>query len=78
MTDGQAIADGDASPAQPVVRKIGVADLKDALAKGLADFNAMPTHLVFLCIIYPIVTLVAARVYAGYDVLPLVFPLLAG
>ena len=78
MTDGQAIADGDASPAQPVVRKIGVADLKDALARGFADFNAMPTHLIFLCIIYPIVTLVAARLYAGYDVLPLVFPFLAG
>ena len=78
MTDGQAIADRDASTAQPIVRKIGMADLKDALAKGLADFNAMPTHLVFLCIIYPIVTLIAARTYAGYDVLPLVFPLLAG
>ena len=78
MTDGQAIADRDASPAQPVVRKIGVADLKDALAGGFADFNAMPTHLIFLCIIYPVVTLIAARVYAGYDVLPLVFPLLAG
>ena len=78
MTDGQAIADRDTSAAQPIVRKIGMADLKDALAKGLADFNAMPTHLVFLCIIYPIVTLIAARTYAGYDVLPLVFPLLAG
>ncbi len=78
MTNGQAIADGDASAAQPIVRKIDVADLKDALAAGFADFNAMPTHLVFLCLIYPIVTLVAARVYAGYDVLPLVFPFLAG
>ncbi|MCH8835377.1 MAG: DUF2189 domain-containing protein [Proteobacteria bacterium] len=38
----------------------------------------MPTHLVFLCLIYPIVTLIFARIYAGYEVLPLVFPLLAG
>ncbi len=38
----------------------------------------MPTHLVFLCVIYPIVVLIGARTYAGYDVLPLVFPLLAG
>ncbi len=53
-------------------------DLLEALAKGVADFKAMPTHLVFLCVIYPIVMLVGARVYAGYDVLPLVFPLLAG
>jgi uncharacterized membrane protein len=29
-------------------------------------------------VIYPILTLVFARVYAGYEVLPLVFPLLAG
>ncbi len=78
MTDRQAITDADASPAPPIIRKIGVPDLKDALAGGFADFNAMPTHLIFLCIIYPIVTLIAARVYAGYDVLPLVFPLLAG
>ncbi len=78
MTNGKAITDGDVSSAQPVVRKIGVADLKDALAGGFADFNAMPTHLIFLCLIYPIVTLIAARTYAGYEVLPLVFPLLAG
>ena len=78
MTNGQAITDRDTSTAQPVIRKIGVADLKDALAGGLADFNAMPTHLPFLCIIYPIVMLIAARVYAGYEALPLVFPLLAG
>jgi uncharacterized membrane protein len=65
-------------PAQPIVHKIGLADLRNALAKGFADFNAMPTHLAFLCLIYPIVALVAARTAAGYEVLPLVFPLLAG
>src|SRR5215831_4777835 len=42
-------------PAQPAIRKIGVADLQDALAKGADDFYAMPTHAMFLCIIYPIV-----------------------
>lgn len=63
---------------QPIVHAIGVADLKDALAKGLADFQAMPTHLAFFCVIYPVLTLVFARAAAGYEVLPLVFPLLAG
>ena len=29
----------------PVVRSIGVADLRDALAKGVDDFRAMPTHV---------------------------------
>lgn len=63
---------------QLTVRSIGMGDIRDALAKGLADFNAMPTHIVFLGVIYPIVTLIFARIAAGYEVLPLVFPLVAG
>ena len=78
MADQRAVADAEASHFQPVVRTIGMADLGDALTSGLADFKAMPTHLIFLCLIYPIVILVAQRIYAGYEVLPLVFPLLAG
>ena len=61
-----------------VVRSIGAVDLRNALARGLADFKEMPTHLVFLMVIYPLVTLVFARMTAEYDVLPFVFPLLAG
>ena len=78
MANEKAIADAEASPAQPIVRTIGTADLRHALARGLADFNAMPTHLFFLCLIYPVVTFIIARTYAGYEMLPLVFPLLAG
>ena len=79
MTSEQPIADAGAlRSAQPGVNNIGLMDLTDALSKGLADFNAMPTHLVFLCLTYPIVGIVAARIARGYDVLPLVFPLLAG
>jgi uncharacterized membrane protein len=65
-------------PAQPVVRKIGLADLRDALAKGADDFYAMPTHAIFLCIIYPIVGLALARLAFGYSVLPLLYPLASG
>src|SRR6266487_6558794 len=50
----------DTVRARPTVRTIGLADLKDALARGLADFSAIPTHAVFLCLIYPIVGLVRA------------------
>jgi uncharacterized membrane protein len=68
----------DSLHARPVVRKIGLADLKDALRRGLADFSAVPSHAVFLCLIYPIVGLVLARVMLGYDLLSLLFPLAAG
>ena len=64
--------------ARPAVRKIGLADLKDALRGGLADFSAMPSHAVFLCLIYPIVGLLLARLTLGYDILPLLFPLASG
>jgi uncharacterized membrane protein len=63
---------------RPTVRTIGMADLKDALERGIADFLAMPTHAVFLCLIYPIVGVVLARLTLGYDLLPLLFPLAAG
>jgi uncharacterized membrane protein len=66
------------SRADPVVRKIGFADLKDAVAKGIDDFWAMPTHVIFLAIIYPLVGLILARMTFGYDLMPLLFPLAAG
>ena len=79
MTNEKRMADsGLYRSAQPIVHTIGTTDLKDALIRGISDFNAMPTHLVFLCLIYPILTLIFARIAAGYEVLPLVFPLLAG
>jgi uncharacterized membrane protein len=64
--------------ARPVVRKIGTADLVDALRKGLDDFSVMPSHVLFVGLIYPIVGLFFARLALGYDMLPLVFPLVAG
>ena len=62
----------------PAIRRIGPADLVAALKAGFADFAAMPTHLVFLGLIYPLIGLVLARLAFGYDVLPLLFPLAAG
>lgn len=62
----------------PAVRRIGIQDLRAALEKGLDDFWAMPSHLVFFALIYPALGLLLARLAVGYDVLPLIFPLVAG
>lgn len=62
----------------PVVRTIRPADLKDVLSKGFDDFRAMPTHVIFLCLIYPIVGLLIGRASLGYDIVPLLYPLAAG
>jgi uncharacterized membrane protein len=63
---------------RPAVRRIDVADLKDVLARGLSDFAAYRTDVMFLCVIYPLAGLLLAWTAFGYDLLPLVFPLAAG
>ncbi|NNG05117.1 MAG: DUF2189 domain-containing protein [Inquilinus sp.] len=63
---------------QATIHQIKLPDLKDVLAKGIDDFMAHPTHLIFLIAIYPILTFVFAFTAANESMLPLVFPLLAG
>jgi uncharacterized membrane protein len=72
--------DGTATstPTSFVVRKIGLADLSDALRLGWEDFKAIPSHAIMLCVIYPVLGLVLFRMVLGYSVLPLLFPLAAG
>ena len=62
----------------PVVRTIGLEDLRYALAKGFDDFRAMPTHVIFLSLIYPIAGLALWRATYGSDLVPLLYPLAAG
>ena len=60
------------------VRRIGLSDIGQALTNGLADFAANRTDVIFLCVIYPLVGLVLARLASGYGVVPLLFPLASG
>ena len=60
------------------VRKISVSDLFDALRRGIDDFMVKPSHLVFLCLIYPIVGVFLAAWTSGNNALPLLFPLVSG
>ncbi len=68
----------DAESASIAIHTIGVSDLREVVRKGFSDFNARPSHYFFLGLIYPVVTLIAIRASAGFDMLPLLFPLLAG
>ena len=78
MSSENAIPDAGMDPARSAIREIDTADLRDALARGFSDFKVQPTHLIFLCAIYPLVGLFLARLAAGYDILPVLFPLVAG
>src|ERR1700730_11728903 len=62
---------------RPTVRTIGLNDLKDALMRGLDDLRGMRTHAVCVCLIFPSGGFVLDRPAVGYNVLPLLFPLVA-
>lgn len=64
--------------ARPEVRRIGVADIRDAITRGVQDFAAARTDVILLCVIYPIAGLIFARLVSGYGVVPLLFPGVAG
>jgi uncharacterized membrane protein len=78
MADADIILPIEPTRELPEVQSIGLRDLREALAKGLDDFRAMPTHVVFLSLIYPIVGIALGSATLGYDVVPLLFPLVAG
>ncbi|MFO1062015.1 MAG: DUF2189 domain-containing protein [Dongiaceae bacterium] len=67
-----------AETAPPEVRRIAPGALREVLAKGFADFQALRTDVVFLCVAYPVIGLVLARMALGSDLLPLLFPLASG
>jgi uncharacterized membrane protein len=75
---GRGVRGAGVERAPPQIRRIAAADLRDALARGLDDFAAYRADVVFLCIVYPIVGLLLARLVVGYDVLPLLFPIASG
>jgi uncharacterized membrane protein len=78
MAQLHVMSGADARVAHPVIRNIAVSDLIDALARGWADFSAMPSHALFLCLIYPLVAVFVGGLTMGYNILPLAWPVVAG
>jgi uncharacterized membrane protein len=64
--------------AQPTVRQINVADVFDALRRGIDDFWEKPSHYVFLCLIYPIIGVILITWTSGGNALQLIYPLITG
>jgi uncharacterized membrane protein len=62
----------------PAVRQITVADIFDALRRGIDDFKEKPSHYAFLCLVYPIIGFLLITWASGGNALQLVYPLLSG
>ena len=69
---------GPNAPAQLEIRHMTPSDVLQALARGLDDFAAMPSHALFLCVVYPLIGLCLIAFVSGYAMVPLAFPIAAG
>lgn len=78
MTAFHVWAGASSSFVRPAVRKISVADVFDALRRGLEDFREKPSHYVFLCLMYPIAGVFLIAWSSGERMVPLLFPLMSG
>lgn len=78
MAQSHLLVGAGARPTDIPIRRIEPADLLNALAKGLDDFSALPSHALFLCLIYPIIGLIVAALTLGFNLAPLLYPMAAG
>jgi len=68
----------DATAAVPVVRRIEVKAIREALEEGVSDFWTMPSHAAFLALVYPLCGMVLAYAPSYQNALQLLFPLASG
>jgi len=78
MADQHALADIQSRIEYPEINHISFGDIYEVLGKGFEDFRKKPSHMIFLCIFYPIFGLILVRLTFGYDIVPLLYPLIAG
>ncbi len=78
MASFHVYAGEDLSASAPVVRHIALSDLKSAIARGFDDFWAMPSHLLFLAIVYPLCGALLAALASQQNVAQMLFPLASG
>ncbi|MBO6718790.1 MAG: DUF2189 domain-containing protein [Rhizobiaceae bacterium] len=78
MTAFHILADAQGAVPKPKVNRIALGDLADALRAGIEDFVAMPSHIIFIVIMYPLIGVVLAAWTSTASALPLIFPLASG
>ena len=62
----------------PETNRIGTADIRAALHKGVADFSRFRSDVIFLVLIYPAIGVVLTVMAFDRALLPMIFPMAAG
>ena len=78
MAEDTVLLDTGSASVSYRVRTISLEDLRQSVIKGLEDFNARPTHAIFIIFLIPLIMLIAFWVGTDQRLVPLVFPILTG
>ncbi len=62
----------------PIVEEISLSDFAEIFQRAWSDFGAYRSDVFFLVIVYPLIGIAMASVAFGYDLLPLIFPMVSG
>ena len=62
----------------PVVRRIGIDDIRGALRDGIADFAALRSDVAVMCLLYPLMGAVLVWLAMNQSLAFLAFPLISG
>lgn len=73
------VGHGDAGEVEmPRIRHLAVRDLREVLRKGVEDFAACRTDVLFLCVLYPVIGILMIWFALDSNLLPLIFPVMSG
>lgn len=78
MAQEESSRDVQVGSSEIVIRRIGLNDLWQALKEGFDDFNAKPSGIAFLIVMYPLFALLLTLFRVGDNLLHLAFPIVAG
>jgi len=69
---------GAPESAPPVIRDLGMDDLRYVLQRGFDDFAALRSDVIFICVLYPIIGLSLTLFAFNSELAPYLFPLASG
>jgi uncharacterized membrane protein len=69
---------GGETRAEPIVQQIGTEDIRQSLKAGIADFAALRTDVIVICILYPVMGALLVYLALNQNLAHLIFPLVAG
>ena len=78
LADTTGRSGGEAAAAPPVIRDMTTEDIRVALRKGLDDFMALRSDVIFMCVLYPLIGLCLSLFAFNASLAPYLFPMASG